>query len=241
MQGGAINRVIDVEMSEGYIFENGNYVVETIKQHYGFCGPRFIDAINETGIECIKEIQQEFLKRINDRAKELGVEKEEKQTLPMSILLTADKIATDYIFDDGQYLDFNYCVDLLKNKGEVSENERAYDYIMSDVAINMNKFKPDDRGEYKGEIWGLIEDGYVIILNNVFNRICERGNFSSKSFLSWANKQNLIDGQNGKNTKPKRLNGSLSRCVYLKINDENVDKDGFIKVPEDEQEKLPFN
>ena len=27
-QGGAINRIIDVEMSDGYIFENGNEVVE---------------------------------------------------------------------------------------------------------------------------------------------------------------------------------------------------------------------
>ncbi|WP_313132611.1 hypothetical protein [Anaerocolumna sp.] len=186
-------------------------------------------------------MQQDFLNRINDRAKELAVEKEEKQTLPMSILLTADKIATDYIFEDGEYLDFNTCVDLLKNKGEVSENERAYDFIMGEVAVNMNKFKPDNYGEYKGEIWGCIEDEFVIILNNIFNRICERGNFSSKAFLSWAKKQGLIEGQGGKNTKPKRLNGSLSRCVYLKILDDNVDKEGFMKISEDEQEELPFN
>ena len=94
------------------------------------------------GIDRVREIQQGFLKRIAERAKELDVEKEEKQALPMSILLTADKIATDYIFEDDVYLDFNTCVDLLKNKGEVSENERAYEFILSEVAINMNKFKP---------------------------------------------------------------------------------------------------
>jgi len=33
-------------MGDGYIFENGNYIVETIKQNYGFCGTKFIDAIN---------------------------------------------------------------------------------------------------------------------------------------------------------------------------------------------------
>lgn len=241
MQGGAVNRIIDVEMAEGYIFENGNSIVETIKQNYGFCGPKFIDAINQIGLARIKDMQQDFLSQINDRAKELGVEKEEKQTLPMSILLTADKIATDYIFEDGEYLDFNACVDLLKNKGEVSENERAYEYILSEVAINMNKFKPDNYGEYKSEIWGCIEGEYVIILNNIFNRICERGNFSSKAFLSWANKQGLIEGQGGKNTKPKRISGSLSRCVYLKIPDDVADNDGFVKVSEDIQEELPFN
>lgn len=242
MQGGAVNRIIDVEMSEGYIFENGNSIVETIKQNYGFCGQRFIDAVNEIGIPRIKEMQQDFLNRIVDRAKELGVEKEEKQTLPMSILLTADKIATDYIFEDGEYLDFKTCVDILKNKGEVSENDRAYDYIMSEIAINMNKFKPDKyTGDYKGEIWGSIERGYVIILSNVFNRMCEKGNFSSKSFLSWADKQGLIQTDKGRNTKKKRLDGSSSWCVFLKIQDESIDSDGFMKVPEDMQEELPFD
>lgn len=241
MQGGAINRIVDVEMAEGYIFDNGNAIVESIKQNYGFCGRRFIDAINEIGLERIKEIQQDYLADIINHAKELGVEKEEKQSLPMSILLTADKIATDYIFKDGEYLDFNYCVDLLKNKGEVSENERAYEFILSEVAINISKFKPDDRGDYKGDVWGSIENGYIYILVNAFNRICERGNFSNKSFLSWANKQGYIEVQNGKNTKPKRLNGSLSRCVCLRIPVENMDKDGFITLNEDEQEELPFN
>lgn len=249
MQGGAINRIIDVSMDDGYLFENGNQVVETIKQNYGFAGRMFIDAIEEIGIERIKEIQRNFLDRINARASELGVEKEEKQSLPMSILLTADKIATEYIFQDGIYLDFNTCVDLLKNKGEVSENERAYEFILSEVAMNMNKFKPDIfTGEYKGEIWGVIENGYVIIINNAFNKICERGNFSSKSFLSWANKQGLIQTQSGKNTKTKRFDGSVSRCVFLKlpneteiVNNQAEISEEFITVTAEMKEDLPFN
>ena len=241
MQGGAVNRIIDVEMAEGYIFENGNYVVETIKQNYGFAGRMFIDVIQEIGLDRIKEMQQEFLYRITQRAKDLGVENEEKQTLPMSILLTADKIATDYLFQDNEYLDFNTCVDLLKNKGEVSENERAYEFIMSEVAINISKFKPDEHsGEYRGEVWGAIDNGYVIILNNAFSRICDKGNFSSKSFLSWAGKQGLIDMQSGKNTKTKRINGSVSRCVWLKIREGSKDPEGFVQLTDDEQMTLPF-
>jgi putative DNA primase/helicase len=249
MQGGAVNRIIDVGMDDGYLFDNGNQVVEIIKANYGFAGRMFIDAIELIGIERIKEIQRDFLKRINYRAEELGIEKEEKQTLPMSILLTADKIAADYIFEDYEYLDFNTCVDLLKNKGEVSENERAYEFILSEVAINMNKFKPDSfTGEYKGDIWGAVEEGYLIIINNAFNKICERGNFSSKSFLAWASKQGLIDCQSGKNTKTKRINGSVSRCVYLKlpteIKPENTQieiPEEFMKVPDNLQDELPFS
>jgi hypothetical protein len=249
MQGGAINRIIDVRMEDGYIFENGNHIVEAIKTNYGFAGRMFIDAIEQIGIDQIRQIQQGYLKQINDRALELGVEKEEKQSLPMSVLLTADKIATDYIFEDGIYMDFNTCVDLLKNKGEVSENERAYEFILSEAAINMNKFKPDSvTGEYRGEVWGAIEGGYLLIINNAFNKICERGNFSSKSFLAWATRQGLIDTQSGKNTKTKRINGSVSRCVYLKLPTETSSEnmqieipEEFMKVPEDKENDIPFN
>lgn len=246
MQGGAVNRIIDVGMDDGYLFENGNQVVEIIKANYGFAGRMFIDVIEQIGMDRIKEIQKNFLQRINARSQELGIEKEEKQSLPMSILLTADMIATDYIFEDGIYLDFNTCVNLLKNKGEVSENERAYEFILSEVAINMNKFKPDMfTGEYKGEIWGAIEGEYLIIINNAFNKICERGNFSSKSFLAWAGKQGLIEGQNGKNTKPKRIKGSLSRCVFLRlISDEENSQieipEEFMRIPDDAEGDLPF-
>ena len=100
----------------------------------------------------------------------------------------------------------------------------------------------NERGEYRGEVWGVIEHGYVIILNNAFNKMCERGNFSSKSFLSWAEKQGIIDlpAGNRTKTKTKRINGGVSRCIFLKIQDENIDKDGFLAI-EEELEDMPFN
>lgn len=217
MQGGAVNRIIDVEIEEGYIFENGNAITNIIKQNYGFAGMKFIQVIQSKGFDYIRVIQHEFFDRIKMLAKQNNIEIEEKQSLPMSLLLTADKIATDYIFNDGEYLDFNKCFTLLKKKEEVSENERAYEFIKSEIAINMSRFIPYSTYEdYKGEIWGVMEDGYVIIINNIFQRICDKGNFSYKSFLSWANKHGLIESQSGKNTKTKRLGGTVSRCVWLK-------------------------
>ena len=34
MKGGAINRILDFEMQDGYIFKNGNAVVEILKDNY---------------------------------------------------------------------------------------------------------------------------------------------------------------------------------------------------------------
>ena len=79
MQGGAINRIIDVEIEDGYIFDNGNEVVQILDKNYGFAGKEFLEAIEELGFDKIKEMQQEFLDKIKNRAISLGVEKEEKQ------------------------------------------------------------------------------------------------------------------------------------------------------------------
>ena len=133
----------------------------------------------------------------------------------------------------------DYCVAALKDKGAVSENTRAYDFILSEVQININKFKPDNFGDYKGEVWGCIENGYVIILKNAFDRIAEKGNFSGKAFLQWAAKNDLIITSSGKNTKNKRFGSANPRCVWLKMQGD----DDFISADEFEyaQGELPFD
>lgn len=241
MRGGAINRILDYEMDEGSIFRNGNHVVSVLNKNYGFAGRIWVEIIKGMDISTIKQMQEDFLQRINERAAELGVEKEEKQSIPLSVLLTADKIATDEIFQDGIYLDLNRCVDALKNKGDVSENERAYEFILSELAINVNKFVPDDEGNYKGEMWGCFREDYAIIISSAFDKICERGNFSRKAFLQWAAKKGIVQTDSrGTPTKQCRMNGVSPKCVWLKLPNDMVDENGFMKVPDDIQEQLPF-
>lgn len=246
MNGGAINRIIEVEASEGNIFDDAPMVVDTIKEHYGYAGEEFIRIISNMTLDELKTIQREFLDRIYERQLELGEEKEEKQIIPMSILLTADKIVTEQIFEDGNYLDFDRCYCLLKNKSDVSEEERAYDFIMSDIEMNINKFKPDIYGTYKGEIWGCIEKGYAIINSNAFNGMCDRGNFSRKSFLSWADRNGYLKSSAaGEPTKTKKISGNAMRCVFLKMDtlpdesDESVENTEFREI--NEQEEIPFD
>ena len=237
MQGGAVNRIIDVEMEEGYIFDNGNHVVEVIKKNYGYAGEEFIELVKDIGFDEISKIQKDFQQRIQDRATEIGVEKEEKQVLPMSIILTADKLATENLFNDGQYLDFETCFNLLKDKDAVSENQRAYEYMISEIGINKNNFiiQGSSRDDYR-QIWGVLEGEYAIILKNVFDKICKEANCSSRTFLSWARKKELIRvGKDGKSTKTKRINGMVQRCIWLKLPDDN---DDFVDV---EKGQLPFD
>lgn len=242
MQGGAINRIIDVEMADGYIFENGNEVVQILDKNYGFAGREFMEAITELGFDKIKEMQQVFFEKIKNRASELGVEKEEKQMIPMSILLTADKISADHVFKDGIYLDFNECFELIKDKDSVSEHERAYEFIKSEISINNGYFQHEGVKNGKFEVqrainnqtWGVITEEYIIIQQNIFKKMCQDANCSFKAFLSWLKRKNLVTTENGRMTKVKKINGENSRCIWLR-------KPEFTEFVEVDQMEIPFD
>lgn len=96
-QGGAINRILEVECGEK-IYKDPQETVEIVKKNYGFAGKRFVEIVKEMDIEEIKKIQKEFQKQLFDS------DKMQKQAMSLSIILTADKIATEQIFKDGQYI-----------------------------------------------------------------------------------------------------------------------------------------
>ena len=228
IQGGAMNRILEIECGER-VFEDPQETAELVKHNYGFAGKEFIKIIKELGNEVIRHTQSEFQKKLFDD------EKMQKQSISLSIILTADKIATEHLFKDGQYISLDEAKEVLIDRNELSDNERCYQYILSDISINSAKFDP---ATMTNEKWGVIEDGYAIIYNNIFDQLCKKGGFSKKAFLSWADKRGVIITQGGKTTKVKKFDGNPKRCVFLKL-DDSTDKDGFIEV-DDEQMELPF-
>ena len=166
-------------------------------------------------------------------------EKMQKQSLSLSIILTADKLATDYLFKDAQYISLEEAKEVLIDRNELSDNERCYQFVLDKVAMNPARF--DDKVE-NVEKWGTIENGYAIIYAAAFTALCKEGGFSRTSFLSWANRKGIIqaDGSGKRMDKTKSFKGNKIRCIFLKLND-NTDKDGFIRLEDDGQERLPFN
>nr|WP_288824102.1 DUF927 domain-containing protein [uncultured Clostridium sp.] len=233
-QGGAINRILEIECGER-VFENPGSTAELVKRNYGHAGREFVEVIKELGTEKIKEIQQEFARKLADD------EKMQKQSLSLSIVLTADKIATDYLFKDGQYISLEEAKEVLVDRNELSDNERCYQFILDKVAMNPARFDIQNENVEK---WGVIENGYAIIYTTAFTALCKEGGFSRTSFLSWANRKDLIQAESSgkKMDKIKSFKGNKVRCVFLKLNDD-ADKDGFVKVnqAENDQEELPFH
>lgn len=227
-QGGAINRILEIECGEK-VYEDPQRTANTIKMNYGYAGKHFVEIIKELGSDSIREIQKEFQTQL------FNTDKMQKQSMSLSIVLTADKIATDYIFKDKQYISLDDAKKVLSDRNEISDNERCYQYLLDKIAMNGQRFDAVTNCEK----WGTIEPGYAVMYNQAFSDLCESGKFSKKSFLSWASKNGVIqtDGK-GNPTKLKKLNGKPNRCVFLKLNPDE-DKDGFAPV-ECEQEELPF-
>ena len=225
LQGGAINRVLEYEVDDGDIFEDGQAAAALLKSNYGFAGRLFVQSVLNIGLDKVAEMQQQTFKAIKND------EYEDKQLRSLSALLVADRIATDILFKDGRYLQFADIERCLTNKNTLSENERCYEYILGECAVNENKFVPTGRdGDYLGEVWGKYYKDptgteRIAIITNVFRRICLNGGFSSKAFLSWAEKKGILltDGRGCPSKTVSLCNEKKQKCYVLAVPEENLE------------------
>ena len=180
---------------------------------------------------------EEWVDRLKKLAAEMKSEKEDKQIIPMALIMLADEISEKHLFKDGVRLDPVKCLSFLKDKEEINENRRAYEYIKNVVVANSARFEPEEDG-YRGEIWGTwVSNTELAFIPSVFERIMAEAGFQNKSFLSWASRNGLVVKGEGNNLKKKvRICGHPLRCVVLII-DDNAD---FIEVSDDMADDIPF-
>ncbi len=219
--GGAVNRIIDVEYTD-VIFENPVYVAETIKKNYGFAGKLFVDKISDDNVmDEIKTKHKEFLKLLQQS------ESTDKQSMAASIILTADFYAERFIFNDGITLSVDDIKPFLSTKTDVSQNLRAYDYIMDVIAMNESKFTTNMHAVKEGcEVWGKIDDEFIYFNATKFRSVLKDGGFNPTSFISWLKKNNLIECDKKQTSRLKKIGRTPVRCVFLKIEPERYEN-GF--------------
>lgn len=238
MQGGAVNRIIEVPI-ESEIFDNGNTTTKILKNNFGFLGREFVDIVQNVGFDEINKRFETKAKMLRELSKQKGVEKEEKQIVPMALILLADEIATTECFKDDVFIDPERCLDLLKSKGDISEHERAYEYLCDTIVSYRFHFADniDESVADRIDEWGFFGDGgKIYIVGTRFDEIMAKGNFQSKAFLVWAKKHNLIDAGEGTHLKKRiRRNGMNARYVVIKIEE----KPDFMGVSE--LDEIPFD
>lgn len=233
--GGAVNRVIEIECTKK-LFEDPQLVASSVRKNYGFAGKQFVEHLDEDSIKRAEEMYQGYYKEFSDGSST------EKQAMAAAAIITADQLATEWIFQDGQALTVADVSKFLTSRAAVSAGERGYHYMCDWVAQNSNKFSIDAK---QGDIFGVIEDEEIngtktgrstaYIINSTFRHAAEDAGFSATALLSYLREHNLILIRGRNNTRGKRINGVNTECVALKM--PQIDEDFQEVTPGDD---LPF-
>lgn len=208
--GGAVNRIIEIECKEK-LFNDPKDIADRVSKHYGFAGQRFVEKLQEDGnLDFAKELYDEFFAQL------VGGETTDKQAGSAALILTADALATEWLFEDDMALTADDIRPFLKTKSEVSVQDRAYEYVVEYCISNRNKFSGDSDDK---EVWGKFRDNKVCIIRSRFNQICEEKQFSSTALLSWLKQKGLLELLRSAKgyTKAERINGESIHCVVLKL------------------------
>ena len=208
--GGAVNRIIEIECREK-LFEDPRDVADTVRKNYGFAGRAFVEHLQQDGA---MERAADLFKRYSVQLGEGDTT--EKQAMAAALVLTADNLATEWIFKDGRALTAGEISEFLRTKASVSAHEHGYQYLCETISQNANKFLGGDAPV--SDVWGRLEDDdTAIVIRKVFDSICADGGYNAQALLSWLAQNNYLQTSKPHLTKTVRINNIPTRCVVLRL------------------------
>lgn len=215
---GATIRVIEVECDKK-VYSDLIGLCAVLNENYGFAGQEFVRYLQQDGVqEEVSAMQKELFREL------LQKDGTDKQALSASALIAADRIATQLFFNDGNELTVDDLAEYLVRVDMANANVRALEYIYELVSRNPMRFAPGENGEYRGEVWGKIEEPWIYITKSVFDREMSNAGFNSSAFLSWAKRQSDLirfdSDRNGRSTKKTRIAGGIVNCVCIHVADD---------------------
>lgn len=159
---GSIYRVLPKQVEEYFPYldkkkypnlENIEDLIWFFQNNYGHCGRDFVEQVKKLGQQKIMERNKKNLKKARKLAKENG--REGRQATSIAILLTADEIATEFLFKDGQKFSDEELLDIMVKPDEADQYMRFYYTVIERCISSPGKVEgftaPEDiRGEYIG-------------------------------------------------------------------------------------------
>ena len=215
---GAVNRTIEVDCHDTKLFDEPKKTATSLYANYGFAGREFVEHLMEDGaqerVQNLQEAMQDALKTGDTM---------DKQTASAALILAADRLSEEWIFQDGILLQPEDISKYLVSKEAVNQNARALQYLYDFININQARFTPE-ADTHQGEIWGDLDGDYAYIIRSKFDQILQDEGYNASAFLGWAkNTGNIVCGKDGRPTIVKRINGRPCRLVCLKLQEnENI-------------------
>lgn len=215
---GAVNRVIEIEcLAAQKAIQDGHKTANVLKLNYGWAGRDFVEHLQQDGVlDSAKSLYEEFFKECTEH------DTTEKQAMAASCILTADALATNWIFHDGRALTVDEMSEFLKEKASVSLADRGYEILCDWVSINASKLRGSTE---TGECYGLLEGNMAYIIRSVFNRVCAENAINPKALLSHLRTKQLIETTGKGYTRPKWIGGHSANCVWLRLPSDDDETD----------------
>lgn len=207
--GGTKNRVIEVEVTEP-IYESGYTVANIVREHYGWAGREFIAYVKQISVEELRVRFKLIFAEIMQKC-----DTTDKQAYSMALILLADDLSCKCIFPEDVPLKVEQVSECLHSNKTVDVSERAYEWVISWIAVNKNRFDENQ----PGEIWGKVIGDYVYVIKEILVEHLRKNGFAYSAVIrKWAENGRIAVNSENNFTHQIRMLGSKPRCVKINVN-----------------------
>lgn len=237
--GGAVARIVEVNFGGVPLFKDARTTANTLKEHYGFAGPKFIQMLRKDGvIDALKALQKKFYAEL------MQEDVQDKQVLSASIILAADALATKAIFKDKRALTVEDIKGYLVSRSETDVNLRCYNWLMGYCAANPRHFDPDEQSI--SEVWGKYDnkEGYIYINRTILEGLLKNNGYSPGAFIDWAKRRDMLQYENhGKGSNNNRLTKRYKGVAHYVIKlpeEEKTEQEAYKEYVQVDDPDMPF-
>lgn len=219
--GGAVNRRLELECNEK-ICDDPRGLYEVISSNFGTAGRSFVNRLMQNNEARAQERQRQFYDALHQQ-----VDCTDKQAVSASVILAADALATEWIFQDDAALTVDDMRAVLKRRCEVDANERNYARLLDLIEQHRGHF--EFNLPHGVERWGWYKDnGDICFFVSVFKREMS----GSDALLSWMKRNGKIACDSGRRTKKERMpSGDAINCIRLILanaDDQEISEDDIL-------------
>lgn len=219
-QGGAINRILEIDVTGVRLFEDPSETADIIRENYGYAGKMFVESVKLMKESDIRAIHSKYCGLLKSN------ETMQKQVLSMAAILTADEIAEREIFRDERALTVSDVSKYLTLRSQVEEGPRCYEYLLGMYEEKRQHFNSEND---KIDQYGVLthdDDGneWLNFYVNAFNEITKEAGFSRKAFTAWAGRNGLLRSNNRDVYQVHKRRGGDQTVRYISFLVVNLDE-----------------
>ena len=185
---GSVNRVINIACPTNTdLLENYSEVIETLQENYGHAGKLFVEKIytDPEARKLTRFLYDHYCADLRNDAGATG-----KQAMAAACILTADHLATLYIFQDDRSLTIEDIAPYLATQKDISVGAAGYEFFRNWVITNSKNFLP--KATDFANVYGAREGQTVYVLTNIFREAMKEAGYNSETVLAYLKQHNLL-------------------------------------------------